>query len=201
MVNRVELFAGERYKFITLTLRSQADLRLMAEHLVKSFRKLRQTKYFKSRISGGAFVIEFKPSKTLEGYWHAHIHILAAGKFIDAQKLSEAWYRCTGGSYIVDIKAVGKTEVLNYLTKYATKAAEMKPEQRPLAAAAMKGLRMFQPFYRWFKLALGCPKHKSKCPECKNTGWLFLEDFMFDDHSYVPPRGPPNETAPLSQGC
>jgi hypothetical protein len=143
-------------RFITLTLRhSDALLRVQLERLVSCFKSLRQHPDVRSRLDGGAWFIEVKLSKD-KARWHPHLHVIAAGSFIDAKTLSKAWYQCTGDSYITDIRAIGDVRRrAAYVTKYATKPLHnevtLNPQKLDEFVTAIHGRRLYQCFGSWSK--------------------------------------------------
>jgi len=78
-------------------------------------------KLFKNRISSGCWFFQITINKET-GCWHPHIHCLVNGLFISQKKLSKAWSKATGGSYIVDIRAVKDvSKACKYVSRYASK--------------------------------------------------------------------------------
>jgi hypothetical protein len=60
-----------------------------------------------------------------DGLWHAHLHCLVNGSFIDQRTLSTEWHSVTGDSSIVDVRAVPDAgHAARYVAKYATKPAD-----------------------------------------------------------------------------
>lgn len=162
---------GEKYHHLTLTIKSQQSIIEMSRFLVASFRRLRQTKYWKKRVSGGAYVIEFVPSSSMPGYWHAHLHILISNTFMDVDELRALWKKCSHGGTHVNLKLCSRNQVAGYLTKYATKAQNVPPERVEEVGIAMKGLRMFQPFGLWHGYCKEQPKLPAHCPTCGCGKW------------------------------
>jgi hypothetical protein len=111
-----------QYRFITLTLKhNDAPLREQIDRLNASFKKLRQTKFWKQSQTGGAAILEVK-WKPGTRHWHPHLHIIAEGSFIRKQDLSDHWLKITGDSSIVDIRTLdsGK-DAAHYVAKYVSK--------------------------------------------------------------------------------
>lgn len=110
------------WKFLTLTYKH--DRKPLVEQLAnlkESFRRLRQRKAWKARITGGMAIIEIKRNHTT-GQWHPHIHIVARGKYFPQKLLSTEWLNATKHSKIVDIKQIKDAEGAGeYLAKYLTK--------------------------------------------------------------------------------
>jgi hypothetical protein len=119
------LMAGaepNEWRFITLTLaHEERYLGDTIKLLRSSFRKLRQTRLWRRTQSYGRAVIECKWNSR-KGTWNAHLHIIARGKFLPQAALSAAWEKSSGGSYIVDVRAVDTSKQLqSYLSKYVGK--------------------------------------------------------------------------------
>ncbi len=154
-------------RFITLTLKhSDAKLSVQLERLVSCFKSLRKHPDVASRLQGGAWFIEVKLSKD-KHRWHPHLHVIAAGSFIDARLLSKAWLQVTGDSYITDIRAIGDARRrAQYVTKYATKPlaneVTLVPAKLDEFVVAIKGRRLYQCFGTWSKAVVrdtAAPRH------------------------------------------
>lgn len=103
-------FPRHHFKFITLTQKhSREPLAAQLDHLKASFKRLRQTTTWKKRVDGGLAFIEITFNRKTKT-WHPHIHILARARFIPQALLSRLWSQSTGGSHIVDIRAVKEGE-------------------------------------------------------------------------------------------
>lgn len=158
----------ERVRFITLTLKCQpVPLADQLDRLLASFRRLRQRAFWKNACTGGAFFVEVKLGENSHA-WHAHLHILVEGSFIDQYKLGEEWHAVTGDSFIVDVrKVVEDARVASYVAKYATKpiAGNVLRSQPHLdeAVIALKGRRLVQCFGTWKTLALDTVEEAGPC--------------------------------------
>lgn len=111
------------WRFITLTARhSRLPLTEQLANIRAAFRRLRQRKSWKSRVTGGIAVIEINwNAKT--GQWHPHLHIVASGTYYPQAELSKAWLSCTRTSCIVDIRSIWKIETaVDYIAKYISKS-------------------------------------------------------------------------------
>jgi len=113
-------------KMLTFTLKHNDDeLFLQINHLYKSFQKIRQRAYFKQNIYGGVWFFQLKQNPQTE-QWHAHIHCLVAGKYLNQTKLKKLWFKITGDSFIVDIRAVKNLESASTeVARYATSPADL----------------------------------------------------------------------------
>lgn len=143
---RIERIMGEmlgtpkpnEWRFITLTLRSsRAPLAQQLDWLTASFRRLRQTTLWKQTQDSGRGVIEITWNANTQE-WHPHLHIVGRGQFLAQPALSAVWRRCTQGSHIVDIRAIGSSKELScYVSKYVGKPPE-------LAGAEDAGARLLE---------------------------------------------------------
>lgn len=166
--------AGYTYKHITLTISSQPDLPRMIRYIQKSFAKLRNRQLWKSKVDGGAYVIEITGRP---GRWHAHLHIIAVSRWLDWEQLVKCWRKCSGsqGVFLSDIP---KNDCVRYLTKYLTKP-DMPESVGAEVSAAMKGCRMFAPIGSWFALNKLYVKPKTACSHCGGLRWTCI-DFLYD---------------------
>ncbi len=153
---------GYRMKFLTLTVRNQADLSEMVDHLLKSFKKIRNSRFWKTRVQGGAFVLEVTG---VPNNWHAHLHIILFARFLKQSVLVTEWIRCSG-SRGVYIKEIPSSKAINYVTKYLSKTKDEVPFH-DLKSSVLKGRRLFQPFGDWHGFSFGVGKSPSVCHSCK----------------------------------
>ncbi len=113
---------GIPVRLVTLTLKHRyAPLRHQVDRLLDCFRTLRQKPLWADSIDGGVAFIEvtYNPETNR---WHPHLHILCVGRWIAQSTLSSTWDQITGGSFVVDIRAVRDLDqVASYVVKYATK--------------------------------------------------------------------------------
>lgn len=122
-------------KFITLTVRSEDQpISEQINHLYDSFKRLRKSKPWRSRITGGVWFFQITLNLKTQ-MWHPHLHVIAIGKFYSKRKLSADWLSITGDSPIVDIKAVkDKEQAAQYAARYSAKPANL--EKMPCAEGA-----------------------------------------------------------------
>lgn len=137
-------------RMITLTLEHQPETcDKMTKRLVKSFRNLRRSKVWKRKISGGVAVIEIARNKRTNR-WHAHMHILADGEYWAQASISQAWAQASGGSRIVDVRAIHKrSSASRYVSKYVAKCKgpdSLNSDETAELCEAMHGLRQVQTF-------------------------------------------------------
>jgi hypothetical protein len=115
-----------RAKLVTLTMRSTScPLVEQVTNLWSAFRKLRQRTFWKALVEGCIAVLEVTYNdKTCQ--WHPHLHLVCSSTFIDQQKLSSEWLKCTKSSMIVDVRAIRDvSDVAKYLTNYLTKTMSL----------------------------------------------------------------------------
>lgn len=110
------------HRFLTLTIRSETEpLVVLIRRLYAGFRRLRNRRMWKDRVTGGVAFLEVTYN-TARTSWHPHLHAVLEGKYIDLQVLIREWLSCTGDSRSVKIKLIrSKYGTINYITKYATK--------------------------------------------------------------------------------
>lgn len=122
------------WRMITLTLKSTDEpLADQLANLEAAFRRLRQMRVWKATQIGGRSVIEITYNVRTE-QWHPHLHVLTCGKFLAQETLARMWKRATGGSYVVDIRAIKNAhEVANYLSSYLGKPPALEGAANPEA--------------------------------------------------------------------
>lgn len=164
----IHLRKYDSFKFLTLTIRNNPDLKCMTDELITSFRKLRQRAFWKKHVRGGACVIEAKPGK--DG-WHVHLHIVIESAFIPYQALLSEWTAVSTGTGVY-IKKLHGSQVVGYLTKYLTKQECTQAEQKNMTDI-LKGRRLFVPFGSWFDPIRKIPPIKFRCPGCDCCNWFY----------------------------
>lgn len=153
-------------RFITLTLASSdAPLRSQLRELSDSFARLRRSKLWKAKVTGGVQFIECTYNWSRD-QWHPHLHILADGQYIPQAQLSDAWKTASAGSSIVDIRKVHSARsAANYVAKYVSKTTSVAhlPDER-IAEWAMqvRSLRLTQTFGRLHAMKLETPEKPEK---------------------------------------
>lgn len=161
---------GSRWRLITLTIRSQSDAASATKTLQSSFRKLRNTKWWKANCYGGISTIEV--THTEKG-WHAHIHAMVLGRYLPAHTLSRQWSTVAPGS-IVDVRACDNARALSYITKYVTKSS-VPDEFRPELAQALKGTRLFCVFGALHGQTVTVKATPFYCQDCGQCAWMPLD--------------------------
>lgn len=160
---------GYSLKMITLTLPKASSPRTGVLQVIRSFRRLRSLQQWRSRVSGGASVIEITGRP---GAWHCHVHAIVMARYIPVRMLSRLWASISPG-FIVDIRQVPPDRAVRYLTKYLSKASV--PEWLQVEVSrALKGTRLFQPFGGWYRLLPRSPKRLLSCSSCGDSNWLTM---------------------------
>jgi hypothetical protein len=188
LVKRQSIQSPDSVRFLTLTITSNNDLSWMVRTLQHSFRKLRQTKSWKKRVTGGAHVIEITRS---DAGWHAHIHALICGEYFPFAKLLDLWKAVSPGQGVY-LKRIPDGKAIGYMTKYMTKADDkLLPEDIRSINNSLKGVRLFQPFGAWHGWSREISQIRPPCPHCESTrGYLMdwelhhLEAAFDDEHTY-----------------
>lgn len=159
VAQRLAGIAGDKpLLFITVTLRNRRDekLRDQLDRLYEAFRNLRRLTFWEKSIAGGCAVCEVK--RTKKHCWHAHLHILAEGTYLDARQLSQIWKGITGDSWKVDVQRVGDLRgAVAEVSKYAGKPMESgfwrEPSLLQEAILALRGRRLIVQFGTWYNPA------------------------------------------------
>lgn len=147
------------YRLITLTLKHRdATLKSELDRLYNAFRRIRQSKPWRAKVTGGIAFVEINRNRDT-GQWHAHLHIICEGKYFGVGQLSKLWLQTTGDSTNVDIRLVRDTnQAAHYVTKYATKDTDVNALTHPDAfdeyLTATNGRRLVIPFGTWHKWGL-----------------------------------------------
>lgn len=157
--NIIEKLDSRPCRLITLTIRTEGmTLRAAVRKLYGSFTKLRQTTFWRSRVTGGCATCEIK--LTQDGTrWHPHLHLLVEGDYVPAGHLAKKWHVITGDSFIVDVRmAADTTTAARYITKYLGKPvpSSIVRDHAHLTEAikALTGRRMVSTFGNWQGLQL-----------------------------------------------
>jgi len=168
IISGLKVKKTDSIKLLTLTVPRQGSLADGVELLVKSFRRLRQRAYFRNRVRGGAYFIEFKHNS--DG-WNPHLHILIESAFIPVDVISEHWKAVSPG-FIVDIRRIPPGQAINYCTKYCTKLD--LPELLQLQATeVLKNKRLFTVFGSWTGVQKSIRITETCCSECDSRDWCY----------------------------
>src|SRR5258707_21608 len=117
--DRLKEKANGRSRFIPLTMKpSSKPLKEQLDRLYKCFKHLRATPLWKESQRGGAATLEVKWNHDTRE-WHPHLHLIAEGEWLDQNRLSAAWHKETGDSWIVGLRALrDEAETAQYSGKY-----------------------------------------------------------------------------------
>lgn len=142
------------HRLITLTIRSEQEpLAQLVDHLYDSFKFLRRTDLWRSKIRGGAAFLEIKYNVALDR-WHPHLHIIAEGDYIGQGFLSQEWQRITSSSCICDVRKIpSHAKIVAYVCKYASKPLSRSyiddADRLCEAVTALTGRRLCMTFAGW----------------------------------------------------
>lgn len=169
-----------RWRHIVLTVKNSYDLDDRLDHLVKSFRKLRQRKLWKSTQYGGFYVIEI--TEGTDG-WHPHLHIVSYGSFLPWRKLRAAWLALTKDSYHVTVVSIRDgSNIGYYISKYITKVHTLSAASIVTLDEICRNRRLFGPFGKCALLMkkFRPPDKFHPCPKCGVHEWIpeFILDMM-----------------------
>jgi len=133
-------------KLLTLTLKhTSAPLEHQCNYLYQAFRQFRGHKTISREIRGGIWFFQVKKSE-ISDEWHPHLHCLIDSEYIPQQLLSGIWCKITGGSSIVDIRAVkNPKKAADYVARYAarpTQLSKLSHSDRLEVFKAMHGRRL-----------------------------------------------------------
>lgn len=167
IVSSVESVKGYSLKFLTLTIPNTPNLYAQQKELVRSFRRLRQRRFWYDKCDGGAYVLEVAGRP---GNWNLHLHAVIHSKYIPVRRLSKEWSKCSPGK-IVYIKRVPLSKLISYVTKYITKS-DLELDSQVKASQALSGTRLFQPFGLWQGYCGSAPTIRYECPSCGCTNFI-----------------------------
>lgn len=161
-----------RWRHFTLTVKNGSDLGERLNHLIKSFRKLRHRKLWKSSQYGGFYVVEI----TERGNgWHPHLHIVSFGHYLNWRKLLYVWCQITKDSSHVMVSSIrGGSNIAGYISKYITKATVLSIPSLIIVDLVCKNRRLFGPFGAAAELMKNFkpPKKMAVCTQCHHKEWV-----------------------------
>lgn len=172
--HHVKLKRGFTFKFMTLTIPSGPDLQTQFDLIVKSFRRLRQRKYWRTRVDGGGYVVEVTIGK--HGLWHVHIHAIVYSSYLPVRQLSANWSMCSPGQ-IVHISMISGPQVARYVSKYVSKSLALE-RRTGYASRVLKGNRLFQPFGSFQNAMQSTKREGHPCDNCGRSEWTWIPDHM-----------------------
>ncbi|GAI34122.1 unnamed protein product, partial [marine sediment metagenome] len=104
------------------------------DYLTKSFNKLRKRKLIRERIAGGAWFVQNTWNWETSQH-HPHLHLLLDSVYIDKKDLASEWFKCTGNSYIIDIREIYNTSnAVKEVARYSATPCDLRefPKDRYL---------------------------------------------------------------------
>ncbi len=152
--NLAAKMAFSYHRLITLTIRSEQEpLAPLINHLYDSFKLLRRTDLWRTKVRGGAAFLEVKYNVARDR-WHPHLHIIVEGDFIAVGFLTQLWQRVTSSSCIVDVRKIpSQHKVVTYVCKYASKPLSRSyiddHDRLCEAVTALTGRRLCMTFGIW----------------------------------------------------
>ena len=153
-----------KFSLLTLTLRMTRQRSItgnQVRYFNKSVRKLINSLFSKSDGCGAIAVTEIGKR------FNIHAHVLVYGHYVSQRIITEKWYKITGNSYIVDIRAArDHRKATGYLLKYISKPPRfdqlVKYAHYLKAVKGVKRLHRFGIFYGFSVL----DKKPLLCPYC-----------------------------------
>lgn len=174
LFTRVPKLPYRDFRLITLTIPNSQTAIEGSRALVKAFRRLRNRRMWKSKVYGGAFVIEVTQGRN--GF-HVHVHIVCQSLEIGLDQLRREWVAVSNGS-IVDIRTMWNINAASYLTKYLTKV-KGAPSFVIEVGKSLKGVRLYQCFGKWHGIDLKVKLEKKGCERCGNSCWIVEFEYKF----------------------
>jgi len=190
-------------RLLTLTIKTDQDLKRSDDFIRKAFVKFRHTKYVRERITSGFAVVEHVFGKKGEPYykkgriagyyqetgWHVHIHSLINSRYMDIKnlklgkksKLLNAWNKAVGYHASIDIRRItSHAGALHYVLGDLVKSNFRTNYDVVEYFLALRGKRMFFTFGKMGELYNLGKGFKLRCPKC---GGLYCFQFMdtFED--------------------
>ena len=187
---------SHRWRHTTLTIKNTHDLPERLDHLVASFRKLRQRKTWKSTQFFGFYVIQITKS---DSGWHPHLHIVTWGRWLPRGRILHEWMQITNdsrGVYITKIKQ--GTCISAYVTRYITIPEVHTAQDSHHVDEVTKNRRLFGPIGAAAQYLRECkpPKVLLPCPRCGRVEWIpeFLLHMYENRAQYLYGKGHPVPT-------
>lgn len=148
------LMEGKRCSFLTIAPQhTNGSLCQQIAELEHAFRCLRQTALWKSRVVGGAKVLEIKIEEADRCSWHPHLHILLEGSYLPHADLVRLLEKSLKRSCHVYIEPAVPGRHVRYLCKYVGKAIDGgvvdSPGHLDVALRALSGRRVCDRFGAW----------------------------------------------------
>ncbi len=164
---------GFFWRHITLTIPNVSDPSQGVQHLFKSFRKLRQRRWWKHHAKSGLFTFEVTGSK---GNWHVHVHALVYSRWIPFPFLKRQWKECSRTGDHVYITQPTFTILLRHLTKYINDPGGDDVRVAWKESKYLRGRRLYQTFGSIPKVPAEIGRPARPCQKCGAQGsWLPME--------------------------
>jgi Zn finger protein HypA/HybF involved in hydrogenase expression len=157
---------GYHWRHWILTVPSHTDPGAAAKELLKSFRRLRQRKFWRLHTTGGFAVVEFTHHR---GLWHVHLHLAIFAGFIPVLEFRQEWAKVSSGRY-VRLGNCPPDRFAGYLTKYLT-SDKISPSDQVFCSNAFRKKRLFLTFGFAYNLRLPRVLTPFACPSCRAVEW------------------------------
>ena len=110
---------ADALRHLTLTLEATTEpLRVQVDHLLASFRRLRQHQQWGRHVSGGVACVQVTKN-AVSGLWHPHLHVVVDGEYFAHPIIKEAWARASKGATIVHItRSTSVRSTARYIARY-----------------------------------------------------------------------------------
>ena len=137
-------------KLLTLTIKHTDDpLIEQIEYLKKSFKKLRQRKFWKDHVAGGFWFFQVTFNQKNK-QWHVHLHIILDSTYMLNIELQRLWRQITGSSFILKINVIEDyAQCVKHHARYVARPLKLTdlPEDRwPEYYEAFNGIRLVTSF-------------------------------------------------------
>jgi len=163
-----------RWRFLTLTIPRQSDPAIGLDTVYASFRRLRQRKWWKERVSGGIVVAELTKN---ESGWNVHLHVLVYSQYLPQFHIVKLWRQVSPGK-IVDIRLVDSKKAIGYITKYVSKLS-VPEEAQEVAARALNSRRLYSAFGVCHNIRVDARPVPFCCPNCSSSSWIRLDEVLY----------------------
>jgi hypothetical protein len=137
--------------------------------LYKSFKRLRQRKWWQSRVQGGFSGAEITRSGKL---FHVHVHCIVFSRYLPQHELAGIWKSVSPGR-IVDIRLLPETTAISYICKYITKQA-IPDADREMCARALQSRRLYSTFGHAHRMKIVVKFSPFPCKNCGAADWTLL---------------------------
>jgi Plasmid rolling circle replication initiator protein and truncated derivatives len=167
-----DIIPGYSWKHLTLTVRNMRDLSKGIDLLISSFRRLRQHRWWKSRVLGGCYVLEVVRHENL---WHPHLHIIVYSKYLPWESVLGHWnVASTTGRHIYIRRIWHGTGIAHYIAKYVAKPFMVSPEFQSELDNATRHRRLFAAFGNLAAIIHShrFPSHVVPCKRCGALAWI-----------------------------